>query len=232
MPGYSSTSGAVDQQKEKHSLIWSQIIQTPLPDIWMLLGPHLQSLYSGKAFASDTVYLALVCLEWEGDLQYQYSLADLRAALAAHEYNEDTCEARLSHANIVVNIWSWAKQDDATAVTNLYSTLLTGDSNPMQTYVLLNHCGSLKFDAWDVWMAEHWEADTVMTEEQYLFDGIAALAGRRCKGRFDVSCPIGRSWCFFEWDGQRSVDGLGKYSWFINVWREHEGSMKYGKSDV
>lgn len=63
--------------------------------------------------SGELVYLALVSLEWESDLQYDYSLADLRAALLPHRYNEATCEVKLNDSNIVVNIWSWAKQDDA-----------------------------------------------------------------------------------------------------------------------
>jgi hypothetical protein len=63
------------------------------------------------------------------------------------------------------------------------------------------------------------------------FDGIATLAGRR-KGRIDVLSPLGKTWCFLEWDGQRSVDGLGRYSWLIHAWREHEVRVKYSKRNV
>ncbi|KAM5367614.1 hypothetical protein ACJZ2D_009982 [Fusarium nematophilum] len=212
------------QVREKHGLVWSKITQKPLPDTWMLLGPRLQALYNGEDSSDELVYLALVCLEWEGDLQYDYSLADLRAALLPHRYNKATCEAKLNDSNIVVNIWSWAKQDDATAVTDLYSTLLFRSLDYMKSYLILNDNGDMHPDAWEVWAVEHRESCTVMTERQHFYEGIAALAGRR-KGRFDVLCPIGRTWCFFEWDGQPSVDGLGRFQWLLQAWEEHEACL-------
>lgn len=106
-------------------------------------------------------------------------------------------EARLSGSNIVVNIWSWAKQDDATAVPNVHSTLLHTSLDSMKTYLLLNDNGSMQSEGWELFMVEHQETCTVMTEEQQLFDGIATLAGRR-KGRIDVLSPLGQTWCFFR----------------------------------
>lgn len=116
----------------------------------MLISPQLQALYNRNDCGSQEIYLVLVCLVWEGDLQYKYGIADLRAALLPHEYNKDRCEARLSHANIIVNIWSWAKQDNATAIINLYSTLLSGELSPIKSYTLLNNYGSLETDVWEV----------------------------------------------------------------------------------
>lgn len=219
------------QGRERHSLVWSMITQKPLPDTWMLLGPRLQALYNREDLSGELIYLALVCLEWEDGLQYDYSLADLRAALLPHRYNEATCEVKLNDSNIVVNIWSWAKQDDATAVTDLYSTLLFKSLDCMKSYFMLNDRGDKHADVSEVWTVEHRESCTAMTERQHFFDGIATLAGRR-KGRFEVQCPKGRIWCFFEWDGQRSVDGLGRFQWLLQAWGEHEARVKYGLQDI
>ena len=215
------------REKDKHSRVWSKIAQRPLPSTWMLLGPRLQSLYDGEDLSGKMVYLALVCLDFVGDLQYDYSLSDLRAALVPHEYDEATCEAKLNESSIVVNIWSWAKGDDATAVTDLYSTLLLRNFDSTRTYLMLNHNESMQPGAMGVWMIEYWEVCTVMTEEQHFLDGAATLARRR-NCRIDVPSPIGRSWCFFEWDGQRSVDGLGRFNWLLQSWTEHKAHMKYG----
>lgn len=197
----------------------------------MLVGPRLPVLYHEDDCRDGLIYLALVCLEWKGDLQYDYSLADLRATLLPHTYDEETCEARLIDSNIVINIWSWAKQDDATAVSNMYSTLLSSSRDAILTYLLLNDNGSMQTGAWELRMAEHQDSCTVMTEEQQFLDCIASMAGRR-RGRIDILSPVGRTWCFFEWDGRRSVDGLGKYNWLIDAWREHEAFVKYGKRNV
>lgn len=217
--------------RQKHALVWSKIIQTPLPDVWMLVGPRLPVLYHEDDGGDGLIYLALVCLEWKGDLQYDYSLADIRTALLPHTYDEETCEARLSNSNIIVNVWSWAKQDDATAVSNMYSTLLYSSREAMLTHLLLNDNGSMQTEAWEIRMVDHQDTCTVMTEEEQFLGCIATLAGRG-GGRIDILSPLGRTWCFFEWDGRRSVDGLGKYHWLIDAWREHEAHVKYGKRNV
>lgn len=217
--------------RRKHAFVWSKIINTPLPDVWMLVGPRLPVLYHEDDCGDGLIYLALVCLAWKGDLQYDYSLAALRATLLPHTYDEETSEARLIDSNIVINIWSWAKQDDATAVSNMYSTLLSSSRDAMLTYLLLKDNGSMHTGAWELRMAEHQDSCTVMTEEQQFLECIASMAGRP-RGRIDILSPVGRTWCFFEWDGRRSIDGLGKYNWLVDAWREHEAFVKYGKRNV
>ena len=69
-----------------------------------------------------------------------------------------------------------------------------------------------------------------MTEEQQFLDCIASLAGHH-RAQIDILSPLGRTW-FFEWNGRRSVDGLGKYNWLIDAWREDEAKMKYRKRNV
>ena len=76
--------------RRNHALVWSKIIQTPLPDVWMLVGPRPPVLCDEDDCGHGLIYLALVCLEWKCDLQYKYSLADLQATLLPHEYDEET----------------------------------------------------------------------------------------------------------------------------------------------
>ena len=57
------------------------------------LGPRFQALYNGEDLSGKMVYLALVCLDFVGDLQYDYSLSNLRAALVPRKYDEATGEA-------------------------------------------------------------------------------------------------------------------------------------------
>lgn len=227
MKSEGSDTVAALTSRQKHTLLWSKITQSSLPNTWILVGPQLQTLYDRNKCEGKETYLSLVCLEMNGNIQY--SLTDLRANLMPHKYDEQTCEARLDKSNIILNIWSLAKEDDATAVTNLSTTLLRvglRDPDVMETYLLLNDHGSIQTQDWSVLRVEHHEVSTVFTEEQYFFDGIATLAGRNISQAMTVACPLGQKWCFLEWDGLRSVDGLGRYNWIIPVWREHEAHKR------
>ncbi|KAM9874265.1 hypothetical protein BJF96_g9481 [Verticillium dahliae] len=217
-----------DTRARVHGLVWSKIVRCALPGTWILLGPRLKALYDGEDLSGEVIYLALVCLEWDGDLQYDLDTSDLRAILLPHSYNEATCEAKLNDSSIIINIWAWAKQDDATAVTSVYNALLFEDSDCMRSYLMYNYDeGDENATSWGVRTIEHRETSTALTEREHFCEGVSALAGRH-KGSFRIHCTMVRvngqpvSWMFFEWDGRPSIEGDGGFGWLHQAWDKYQ----------
>jgi hypothetical protein len=154
-----------------------------------LVGRHLDRLYNSQQHGG-TVYLCLISLDWEGDLAHSRGerVEWLRGCLQDHDYDSETCEARMKGSNIVLNIWEWARSDDATAITNFRDVIAEKVGDTYRTYMMYTG------DYSGVWECQLQLQNTScdvfrLICDRYLYRGK----------------PV--KWAFFEWTGKASVGG-------------------------
>ena len=184
-----------------------------------LLGKKLEKLSRGQCGLGEEVYLDLTILDWSGDFYYSFR-RPLRSLLdslngsgaggdagtgAGHEgrdggrYNDDKCEVIINVPDgpiITLNIWHWARCDDATAVQDVTETLLERKGSCYQTYMMFYGDSNGNPESQNppsrmvIKPNNDWRRDMFFV---------------RCSNYLVRGGPV--QWLFYEWTGTRSVDG-------------------------
>lgn len=175
-----------------------------------LVGNRLKDYYCGNRCGK--IYLALVTLDWEGNLFERVSAAGnhvewLRDCLRDHTYDDGKCEATIQDpegSEIILNIWEWAKGDDATAVLNMVETILVKQGKYHQTYTMFSKDygdEERNIPAWGVrcYKGRPRFLPAASTSHSW---GLRICCNNYLYRQRSVD------WVFIEWTGRRSVDGV------------------------
>ncbi|KAH6883894.1 hypothetical protein B0T10DRAFT_579952 [Thelonectria olida] len=104
----------------------------------VFLGYDLISFFNGT---DSPMYLALMSMDFTGDLHYSELLESLKEP---KRLNEELAEYSLPESNITLNIWEALKRDDHTQITS-FERLFRHDSTTLRTAILYYNGGAGKF---------------------------------------------------------------------------------------
>ncbi|KAK7985496.1 hypothetical protein PG996_005263 [Apiospora saccharicola] len=151
----------------------------------VFLGFGLTDMVNGY---DGPIEVALMSMEWTGDLSSQALLKCLRPS---ERFDEEHAEYSPEGSNITLNIWESLRRDDATKLTS-FDKLFRHQSNTLKTAILYYNNGKGHYEELEV-------AHQLPWGKQYTVE----LA--RCRNVYNDKKHL--EWTFCLYNGYRSVDG-------------------------